>query len=111
MNQPVTPAMTATIVPAASALTMNGYAKSCWTSVTGFQESPWKTAASGMTIAVDEWGLRLADDDEPPVGGVQDLDRRAVETGERPARDYLLRRAFDRAAACEVDAPAEVAED
>jgi len=51
-------------------LTMKGYAKSCWTSVSGFQESPWKTAASGMTVAVDEWGLRLTDDDEPPVGSV-----------------------------------------
>src|SRR5206468_12232301 len=111
MNQPVTPAMTATIVPAASALTMKGYVKSCWTSVSGFQESPWKTAASGMTVAVHERGLGLADDDEPAVGGVEDLDRRAVEAAERLARDHLFGRALDRAAAREVDDTVEVADD
>src|SRR5439155_16448151 len=111
MNQPVTPAITATIVPAASALTMKGYVKSCWTSVSGFQESPWKTAASGMTVAVDEWGLGLTDDDEPAVGGMEDLDRRAVEAAERLARDHLFGSALDRAAAGEVDDAVEVADD
>src|SRR5207237_5615973 len=81
MNQPVTPAITATIVPASSALTMNRYEKSCRTSSTGFQDSPWKIAASsmGVAVAVDERRLRLPDDDEPAVGGAEHLDRRAVE--------------------------------
>src|SRR5256714_13152366 len=111
MNQPVTPAMTATIVPAASALTMKGYVKSCWTSVSGFQESPWKTAASGMSAAVDGGGVGLTDDDEPAVGGTEDLDRRAVEAAERLARDHLFGSALDRAAAGEVDDAVEVADD
>src|SRR2546423_1430762 len=111
MNQPVTPAMTATIVPAASALTMKGYVKSCWTSVSGFQESPWKTAASGMTVAMDEWGLGLTDDDEPAVGGMEDLDRRPVEAAERLARDHLFGSALDRAAAGEGDDAVEGADD
>src|SRR3989442_13585701 len=97
MNQPVTPAMTATIVPASSALTMNGNEKSCWTSLTGFQERPWKSASSSMrvTIAVHERRLGLSDDDEPAVGGAQDLDRRAVETTERLYRDHVFWPAFD----------------
>src|SRR2546423_13043143 len=98
MNQPVTPAMTATIVPAASALTMKGYVKSCWTSVSGFQESPSKTAASGMTVAEDEWGLGLTDDDEPAVGGMEDLDRRPVEAAERHSRQFLFWNGHARAA-------------
>src|SRR5207247_4940926 len=77
----------------------------------GFQESPSKTAASGMTVAMDEWGVGLTDDDEPAVGGMKDLDRRAVETAERSARDHLFRRALDRAAAGEVDDAVEVADD
>src|SRR2546421_8813254 len=111
MNQPVTPAMTATIVPASSALTMKGYAKSWWRSVSGFQESPWNTAASGMTVAVHERGFRLSDHDEPAVGGVQDLDRCAVEAAERLARDHLFGRALDRATAGQIDDAVEVADD
>src|SRR5947207_1478391 len=111
MNQPVTPAITATIVPASSALTMNGWAKSSWRSVSGFQESCWKTAASTMAVAVHERRLRLADDHESAVRGAQHLDRRPVEMAERLARDHLLRGALDRAAAGKVDDAVEVAED
>src|SRR5213592_4558126 len=84
MNQPVTPAMTATIVPASSAWTMNGNDTSSWKSLIGFQESPWKRAASAMrvTVAVHERRLGLSDDDEPAVGGAQYLDRHAVQTAE-----------------------------
>src|SRR5581483_2908689 len=107
MNQPITPAMTATAVPASSACTMNGYAKSARTSSTGFQETPVKTDASSMnvrvTVAVDVRRLRLADDDEPPVGRLQDLDGDAVQRRQDLARDHRLRRAFDRGAAGEVD--------
>src|SRR5437879_3287642 len=111
MNQPVTPAMTATIVPASSALTMNGKETSCWRSLIGFQESPWKMAASGMrvTVAVDERRLGLSDHDEPAVGGAQHLDRRGVETAERLARDHLFRPAFDGGASSDVDDAVEVA--
>src|SRR5438876_3197600 len=113
MNQPMTPAITATIVPASSALTMNWNEKSSWRSVTGFQESPWKIAASGMfvTVAVNEGRLGLPDDDEPSVGGVQHLDRRSVEPAERLARDHLFRASFDGGAAGDVDDAVEVAED
>src|SRR5439155_10404599 len=78
-----------------------------------FQDSPWKTAASSMLVAVamDERGFRLADDDEPPVRGAQHLDRGAVEAAERLAGDHLVGAAFDRAAAGEVDHAVEVAED
>src|SRR5438874_10512179 len=105
MNQPVTPAMTATIVPASSALTMNGYANSCRKSSSRFHDRPWKTAASTMAVAVavHERRLRLAHDDEPPVRGVQHLDRHAEEPRQRLARDHLSRPAADGAAAGDVD--------
>src|SRR5438552_1329416 len=82
-------------------------------SSTTFQESPWKTAASTMpvTVAVDERGLRLADDDEPSVRGAQHLDRDAVEAAERGGGDHLVGAAFDRAPIGEVDDSVEVAED
>src|SRR6266487_4522646 len=111
MNQPVTPAMTATIVPASSALTMNGYEKSCCRSMSGFQESPWKIAASSMPVAVHERCLGLADDDESAVGGAQHLDRSAVETAEGLARDHRFRSALDGLATRDVDDSVEVAED
>src|SRR5262249_50884947 len=113
-NQPVTPAITATIVPASSAWTMNGKRKSSRTSWTRFQESPWKTAASGMgvrvPVAVHERRLRLADDDEAAGGRVQHLDRRAVQAAERLARDHVRGPSLDRAAAGEVDDAVEVAD-
>src|SRR5436190_5034410 len=82
-------------------------------SSTGFQERPWKTAASSMVVsmAVHERGLGLADDDESAVGGAEDFDRRAVEAAERLARDDLLGRTLDSGAAGEVDDAVEVAED
>src|SRR5260370_5358872 len=114
MNQPATPAITATIVPAASALTMNGNVNSAWTSWIGFQDSPWKSAALIMrvrvTVAVDERRFRLSDDDEPAVGRAQHLDRRAVETAERLARDHRFRRPFDCRAFGDVDDAGEGAE-
>src|SRR5207245_1164278 len=113
MNQPVTPAITATIVPASSALTMNGKEKSCWRSSSGFHDSPWNSAASvmRMTVAVHERRLGLSDDDEPAVGGAQHFDRCAVETSERLARDHLLGRPCHGRAAGDVDDAVEVAED
>src|SRR5580765_6104429 len=101
MNQPVTPAITATIVPASSAWTMNGNETSSRMLLTGFQESPWKTAASSvcMAVAVHERRLGLSDHDEPAVGRLQHLDRHAVQTAEGLGRDHVLRPAFDSAAA------------
>src|SRR5579872_1211960 len=107
MNQPTTPAMTATIVPAASACCMNGYVKSSLTSCTGFHERPVKTELVGM-VAVQ---VRRADDDEPAVGCAQDLDRHAVQRGERLRRDHVLGPAFHRGAAGDVDDAVEVGDD
>src|SRR6266566_3530973 len=111
MNQPVTPAMTATIVPASSALTMNGYEKSCRTSDTRFQDSPWKIEASGMAVAVDERSLRLPDHDEPAVTRAQHLDRRAEQPRQRLAGDHVLRAPCENMAACQVHDPVEVRQD
>src|SRR2546421_10342300 len=111
MNQPVTPAMTATIVPASSALTMNGYVNSCRKSSSRFHDRPWKTAASSMAVAVMEGRLGLAADDEPPVRGVQHLDRHAEEPRQRLARDHISRPAADRAAAGDIDDLVDEAED
>src|SRR6266446_4282025 len=92
---------------------MKGNETSSRKSLIGFQERPWKSAASAMRVpvAVHERRLGLSDDDQPAVGGAQYLDRHAVETAERLARDHLLRRPFDGAAAGDVDDPVEVAED
>src|SRR5438067_2118277 len=93
MNQPVTPARTATIVPASRALTMNGYETSWRTSSARFHDSPSKMAASSMgvvPVAVDERRLRLPDDDQAAIRGAQHLDRRAVESAERFGRDHVL---------------------
>src|SRR5436190_5789462 len=111
-NQPVIPAMTATIVPASSALTMNAYERSSWRSSSGFAERPWKIAASAMlvAVAVHERRLGLADDHEPAVGGAQHLDRGAVEPAEGRARDHVLGHALDGLAAGDVDDAVEVAE-
>src|SRR5438128_1747616 len=86
-------------------LVMPGNETSSWKSLIGFQESPWKRAASAMrvTVAVHERRLGLSDDDEPAVGGAQYLDRHAVQKAERRARDHLLGRSLDGAAAGDVD--------
>src|SRR5438045_353258 len=103
--------MTATIVPASSALTMNGYVNSCRKSSSRFHDKPWKTAASSMAVAVMAGRLGLADDDEPPVRGVQHLDRHAEEPRQRLARDHISRPAADRAAAGDIDDLVDEAED
>ena len=64
-----------------------------------------------MQIGVVARGLGLADDDEPPVGRAQDLDRRLVQAGERLGRDHLVGRSRDRAAGTEVHDAVEVRED
>src|SRR2546430_14577926 len=89
MNQPTTPAITATTVPASSALTMNGKAVSCWKSDTGSSEGPAPPAklASTMASAVASGGLRQPDDDAAAVRGLQHLDRHAVQAAERRPRD------------------------
>src|SRR5579862_8907455 len=95
MNQPVMPAITATIVPASSALTMNGNEKSPETSLARFHERPGNDGASTMPVAVHERCFRRADDDQSSVGRSQNLDRRAVQASERLGRDHRLGRALD----------------
>src|SRR5437868_1413328 len=107
MNHPITPAITATIVPAASACCMNGNVKSVRTSVTGLHESPVKTELVSM-VPVQ---VGCADHHEASVGRSEDFDRDAVQRAERLRRDDLLRRTFDRRAAGEVDDAVEVADD
>src|SRR5437764_10896312 len=99
MNQPITPAITATIVPAASACCMNGNAKSERTSVTGLHDSPVNTESVSM-VPVQ---VGRADHHEPSVGRAQDFDRHAVQRAERLRGDDLLRRTFHCRAAGEVD--------
>src|SRR5947207_12844136 len=94
MNQPTTAAMTATTVPASSALTMNWYSKS------------WPR--SGMARAVNVRRLRLADDHQPPVGGAQHLDGHAVEARQRGTRDHLVRATDGGGPTGEVHDPVEV---
>src|SRR5579864_4522263 len=107
MNQPITPAMTATIVPAASACCMNGNVKSACTSVTGFPESPVKTELVGMV----PMEIGRADHHEPPVGGAKNVDRHAVQRAQRLGGDDVFRRALHRGSARDVDDAVEVADD
>src|SRR5579864_2263210 len=90
MNQPITPAMTATIVPAASACCMNGNVKSARTSVTGFHESPVKIELVSM-VAVQ---VGRSDHDEPAIGCAEHVDRHAVQRAQRLGGDDVLRRPF-----------------
>lgn len=52
-----------------------------------------------VTVVMVGGRLWLADDDQPPVGGAQDLDGEAIEPAEGLPRDHLLDRALDGAAA------------
>ena len=109
MNQPIAPAITATIVPASSAWTMNGKSVSCSKSLTGFQERP--ASSVGMVVAGVVVGGRLggADDDEAAVGGLEHLDRRRRRGGSGSAPSITSRGApCDPAPAGEVDDPVEV---
>src|SRR6266516_2523474 len=92
---------------------MNGNETSSRMSLTAFQESPWKTAASSvrMAVAVHERRLGLSDHDEPAVGRPQHLDRDAVQPAEGLTRDHVLRAALDGATAGDVDDAVEKAED
>src|SRR5262245_14550240 len=111
MNQPVAAASTATIVPARYALTMNGRDHMSWTSAMRFHEKAGSLIAparSSVPVAVVGRRLRLSDDDEPPVGGPEHLDRDAVERGEHLRGDHLVRRTADGAALAEVDDPVQV---
>src|SRR3954466_14361331 len=102
MNQPIAPAIPATIVPACRALTMKGNSVSASKSLTGFQE---RAANSAMIVAVVVVGWRLggAHDGESPVRGLKHLDRRPVEAAQSRAVDHLSRRALHAAAPGEVD--------
>jgi len=64
-----------------------------------------------MALPVDEGRLGLADDDEPAVTCREDLDRCAVQPGQRLTGDDLSGRSRDGGAACEVHDVVDVAED
>ena len=61
-----------------------------------------------VAVVVVRRRLRLADDDEPPVGGAQHLDRHAVQARSASRRDDLLDRSLDGAAARQVDDAVEI---
>src|SRR5919108_476670 len=111
MNQPTMAAVTATIVPASRALTMNGNAVNSRRSDAGFQERPAAMRLVGMALGVDRRWFRLADDDQTAIGGPKDLDCDAVKTAEGLARDDLSRGALECRTGGEVDDAVEVAED
>src|SRR5947209_2448890 len=97
--QPTMPASTATIVPAASALTMNGNVNSWRRSSIGLGESVGIALMGGVgscggrrsrvAVTVMVGRIRLADHDEAAVGRAQDLDRGAVQLGQRRGVDDL----------------------
>src|SRR5436305_385537 len=107
MNQPMTPAITATAVPASSALTMNGNVRSERTSSTGFHESPVKTDSMSM-VPVQ---VGSADHHEPAIRCAENLDRHAVQRTERLRRDDFFRRAFHCRPTGEIHDTVEVADD
>src|SRR5690348_7750856 len=111
MYQPTTAASTATIVPASSALTMNGKANSSRRSVIGLSES-WVLISGHELVPVTVMvrRLRMPDDDQAAVGRPQHLDRRAVQLAQRARRDHLLDHPAPGAPAGQVDHVVEVAE-
>src|SRR2546422_8380618 len=94
MNQPTTPAITATTVPASSALTMNGKAVSCWKSDTGSSDGPAPPAklASTMASAVAGRGPPPPADDAAAVRGPQHPHPHAIHAAERRPPDHPPRR-------------------
>src|SRR5947209_19754901 len=106
MNHPVSPAVIATAVPAASALTMKGNCVSRRTSDTRLRDTPASGSGSvpmPMPVAVMGRRFRQADDEETAVAGAQDFDRNSVEPGQRLGGDHLVRPTDGGAPAPEVD--------
>ena len=61
-----------------------------------------------MAVAVVGRGFGKADDDEPPVGGLEHLHGHAVEAAEGRCGDHLARGADDGVPGAEVDDPVQV---
>ena len=61
-----------------------------------------------VAVAVMRGRLGQPDDDEPSVGGLQHLDRDAVEAAQRLGGDHLARRADGRVPGAEVDDAVQV---
>src|SRR2546423_13710135 len=125
MYQPAAEARTATIVPASSALTMNGNRSSWCRSDTRFSESdglpligagptPGSAKATGcrsllgVAIAVDVRRLGLADHDQPPVASAENLDRRSIQLAELRRGDHLVDPAGQGVTRRQIDHPIEV---
>src|SRR4051812_44030791 len=92
MNQPITPASTATTVPARKAFTMKWKSNSWATSRARFQLSGAVASAStsDVAVAVMSGCFGLTHHDEAAVGRPQHLDGRAVQLRQRLGRDDLL---------------------
>src|SRR5947209_4205519 len=118
ISHPTTPAITATMLPARSALTMKWYLRTSPRSRARFQLSVGFTLSGGMCVAavgclrmavvMVRGRLGLADDDEAAVGGPQHLDRQTVELRQRLACYHLLDRPLDGVTAGEVDDTVDV---
>src|ERR1700704_5629995 len=113
MNQPTTPAVTATAVPASRALTMNGNAVSCWKSETGSSdrlgpESALRMLMTFVTIAVVSRCLGQSGDHQAPIRGPQHLDGDAVEPAEGRRGDHLSWRADGGLTGAEIDHPIQI---
>src|SRR5947209_8679005 len=93
ISHPAIPAATATMVPAASALTMKRYSRTSDTSWNGSHVGEAPAAAStmpvsagsvplGMAVVVVRRRVGRADHHQAPVGRAQDLDGQPVQPGE-----------------------------
>src|SRR6266511_3648655 len=92
----MTPASSATAVPAAKAFRMNGN---------------WRSCSTTLAIAMERDGVRMAHNDEPAVARAEHLDRRRVERAQRLAGDDLLRPAHHGPASGQVQNAVEVGQD
>ena len=115
MNQPMTPASTATIVPGRERVDHELEARRAADvadRVPGQAADERRVSQCACRPWCTDGRLGLADDDEPAVGGLA-APRSACRTGALSVSlgDHLARRPSTRAAAGEVDDPVEVAED
>src|SRR5450759_1160083 len=120
ISQPTRAAITATTLPASSALTMKWYSSSSPRSRARFRLSRGLVISEGIGMAVAMAGavgvavvmvgrgLGLADHHQAAVGGLQHLDRHAVERAERLAGDDLLDRPPHGPPAGQVEDPVDV---
>ncbi len=110
MNQPMAPARTATMVPAPKALHHERVVEQLPHVADEVPGERGIEAAAAGDHGWWRWSERLglsglADDDQPPVGRGEDLDRRPVEARQRLAGDDLARWARGGGPVGDVDRP------